>query len=209
MDVKKKIMIVEDQPLLNAMLKEELSKYYKVVATCTSAKDMPQFCDKYKPDLILTDVLTKDNVSGIEYGKLIKDKYKDKIKVLAITGVPEISFLNKAKAYKLDGLIYKDIKPSDLVSSINNVLNGYTLYPGGFNTTEKVVNFNELTDKELQILELLCNGLDRKEIAKEVDLTNGTLKNYISSILNKLHFTSVTQLTLFCVTNNYIIPQTK
>ena len=72
---KKKIMIIEDQALLNNMLKNTLSNDYDIVCTCTSAKDMMNLYKKYKPDLILTDVVTKEGANGIEYAKEVKDKY--------------------------------------------------------------------------------------------------------------------------------------
>ena len=89
---KKKIMIIEDQALLNNMLKTTLSNDYDIVCTCTSAKDMMNLYKIHKPDLILTDVVTKEGANGIEYAKEVKDKYHNKVKILAITGVPEITF---------------------------------------------------------------------------------------------------------------------
>ena len=121
---KKKIMIIEDQALLNNMLKNTLSNDYDIVCTCTSAKDMMNLYKKYKPDLILTDVVTKEGANGIEYAKEVKDKYHNKVKILAITGVPEITFLNTAKEYNLDGLIYKDTDSESLLFSISQVLRG-------------------------------------------------------------------------------------
>ena len=78
MPEKKKIIIIEDQPLLNSMMKEILSKDFNIVGTSTSAKDMLQLCDRYKPDLVLTDVVTKDNVNGISYSRKVKEKYKQR-----------------------------------------------------------------------------------------------------------------------------------
>ena len=206
MPEKKKIIIIEDQPLLNSMMKEILSKDFNIVGTSTSAKDMLQLCDRYKPDLVLTDVVTKDNVNGISYSRKVKEKYKQSIKILAITGIPEISFLNKAKDNNLDGLIYKDISSSTLISSVEQVLQGYTLFPDNYIHSDNNERFNSLTEKEVKILKLLCEGIDREYIAKKVNITPGTLKNYISNILNKLNFDRVSKLTIFCVSNGYIVP---
>ena len=206
MSEKKKIIIIEDQPLLNSMMKEILSKEYDVVCTSTSAKDMLMLCDRYKPDLILTDVVTKDNVNGITHGKKIKDIYKNKIKVLTITGIPEISFLNKAKENNLDGLIYKDIDSNSLLSCVSQILNGYTLFPDNYIYNDENERFKELSEKEITILKLLCEGAEREYIAKKMNITSGTLKNYISNILNKLGFDSISKLMVFCVSNGYIVP---
>ena len=71
-----KIMIIEDQALLNNMIKKTLEEYYDVVCTCSCAKDMMSLYKKYTPDLILTDVVTKDEI------ELIQDCYEVKIQYL-------------------------------------------------------------------------------------------------------------------------------
>lgn len=206
---KKKIMIIEDQALLNNMLKNTLSNDYDVVSTCTSAKDMMNLYKKYKPDLILTDVVTKEGANGIEYAKEVKDKYHNKVKILAITGVPEITFLNTAKEYNLDGLIYKDTDSESLLFSISQVLKGYTLFPDNCMYSEESEKFKELSDKEIKIIRCICEAKDRDEIAEELNITSGTLKNYISNILTKLEFDNITKLTIFCLSNGYIVPNQK
>lgn len=206
---KKKIMIIEDQALLNNMMQKTLSKDYEIVCTCTSAKDIMSLYQKYTPDLILTDVVTKDGANGIDYSKEVKEKYGKKVKILAITGIPEITFLDKAKKYNLDGLIYKDIDSESLLTSINQILNGYTLFPDNYIYNDDNEKLKNLSTKEIKILKLLCGAIDRETIAKELNITSGTLKNYITNILNKMGFDSISKLTMFCVSNGYIVPNIK
>lgn len=207
--LKKKIMLIEDQTLLNNMLQKVLSNDYDIVCSCTSAKDMLTLYQKYTPDLILTDVVTKDGANGIEYSKEVKEKYGNKVKILAITGVPDITFLDNAKKYNLDGLIYKDIDTNALLTSIKQILNGYTLFPDNYIYNEKNEKFKNLSTKEIKIIKLLCEAMDRDDIAKELNITSGTLKNYITNILNKMEFDSISKLTIFCVSNGYIVPTIK
>ena len=204
-----KIMIVEDQALLNNMIKKTLEEYYDVVCTCSSAKDMMNLYEKYNPDLILTDVVTLDGANGIEYAHDIKDKYGKKVKILAITGIPEITFLNMAKEYNLDGLIYKDIDSESLLFSIREILNGYTLFPDNYAYNNENEKFKSLSSKEIKIIKYLCEAKDREEIADELNITLGTLKNYITNILTKLEFDSISKLTIFCLSNGYIVPNQK
>ena len=206
---KKKIIIIEDQALLNNMIKKTLSNDYEIVATCTSAKDMMSLYEKYIPDLILTDVVTSEGANGIEYAKDLKEKYGNKVKILAITGIPEITFLNTAKKYNLDGLIYKDIDSESLLFSIREVLKGYTLFPDNYAYNEGNEKFKNLSDKEIKIIKYLCEAKDREEIAEELNITLGTLKNYITNILTKLDFESISKLTIFCLSNGYIVPNQK
>ena len=209
MSIKKKIMIIEDQTLLNNMLQKVLSNDYDIVCSCTSAKDMLTLYQKHTPDLILTDVVTKDGANGIEYSKEVKEKYGNKVKILAITGVPDITFLDNAKKYNLDGLIYKDIDTNALLTSIKQILNGYTLFPDNYIYNEENEKFKNLSSKEVKIIKLLCEAMDREDIAKELNITSGTLKNYITNILNKMEFDSISKLTIFCVSNGYIVPTIK
>lgn len=209
MSIKKKIMLIEDQTLLNNMLQKVLSNDYDIVCSCTSAKDMLTLYQKYTPDLILTDVVTKDGANGIEYSKEVKEKYGNKVKILAITGVPDITFLDNAKKYNLDGLIYKDIDTNALLTSIKQILNGYTLFPDNYIYNKENEKFKNLSSKEVKIIKLLCEAMDREDIAKELNITSGTLKNYITNILNKMEFDSISKLTIFCVSNGYIVPTIK
>ena len=204
-----KIMIIEDQALLNNMIKKTLEEYYDVVCTCSCAEDMMSLYKKYTPDLILTDVVTLNGANGIEYARDVKEKYGNKVKILAITGIPEITFLNMARSYNLDGLIYKDIDSESLLFSIREVLKGYTLFPGNYVYNKENEKFKNLSSKEIKIIKYLCEARDRDEIAEELNITLGTLKNYITNILTKLEFDSISKLTIFCLSNGYIVPNQK
>ena len=206
MSCSKKIVIVEDQMILNDMLKNTISNTYNVVATSDDASELIKLCDLYKPDLILTDICTKNNSSGIINGKKVKDKYGNKIKVLAMTGVPDITFLNETKKANLDGFIYKNISSELLINSIKQILNGYKLFPDNVTNNTETACLKKLTNKEFEILKLLCNGNTRNEIANKLNISPGTLKNHISSILNKTGFENISKLLVFCISNNYIVP---
>ena len=124
----KTIIIILNQPLLNSALKTVLSHHFNIAATSTNANDMIALCEKYKPDLVLTDIITQNNKCGLINGKKIKEKYKNSIKILAITSIPEVTFLRKAKEYNFDGLIYKDIDYETLISCINQIIKGYKIW---------------------------------------------------------------------------------
>lgn len=201
--MKKKIIIIEDQQILNEMLKNTLSDTFEVVATSTNAKDMLKLCNEFEPDIVLTDILTANNENGITNGAKVKEKYKNKIKVIALTGVPDITFLEKAKEAKIDAFLYKNITSNELINSLEKVLKGNKVYLDNKDVNECNI-LNKLTKKELKILTLLCEGMDREDIAFNLDITMGTLKNHISSILNKLEFESVSKLLIYCISNGYI-----
>lgn len=209
MNDRRKIMIIEDQALLNNMMQKTLANDFEIVCSCTSAKDMLSLYQKYTPDLIITDVITKDDANGIEYAKEVKEKHGKQVKILAITGVPEITFLDNAKKNNLDGLIYKDIDSDTFLASINQILNGYTLFPDNYTYNDKNEKLKNLSPKEIKIIKLLCEAKDREDIAKELNITYGTLKNCLTNILNKMEFDSISKLIIFCISNGYIVPDKK
>lgn len=202
----KTIIIILNQPLLNSALKNVLSHHFNIVATSTNADDMIVLCEKYKPDLVLTDIITQNNKCGLINGKKIKEKYKNSIKILAITSIPEVTFLRKAKEYNFDGLIYKDIEYETLISCINQIIKGYKIFPDNYIHSNEIDYFKKLSNKEIEILKMLCHGYERDYIAKHLNITTGTLKNYISEILNKMEFDNTSKLTMFCISNGFIVP---
>ena len=167
---------------------------------------MIALCEKYKPDLVLTDIITQNNKCGLINGKKIKEKYKNSIKILAITSIPEVTFLRKAKEYNFDGLIYKDIDYETLISCINQIIKGYKIFPDNYIHSNEIDYFKKLSNKETKILKMLCHGYERDYIAKHLNITTGTLKNYISEILDKMEFDNTSKLTMFCISNGYIVP---
>lgn len=205
----KKIIIIEDQIILNDMLKKTISEFLDVVAVSVDADDMLRLCTKYKPDIVLTDICTKNSSNGISNGRKVKEKYGNKIKVLAMTGIQEITFLDEAKEANLDGFIYKDVDTNTLITFIKQVLNGYKVFPDNINKKNEPDNFKKLTKKEIEILTLLCSGKERENIADELNIATGTLKNHISSILSKTNFDNISKLLVFCVSNGYIVPNLK
>ena len=201
-----KIIIVEDQIILNDMLRNTISSVYDVVATTTDASELMDLCDLYKPNRVLTDVCPKNNANGISYAKKVKEKYGDDVKILVMTGIPEVSFLKQTKDANLDGFIYKNIDSDSLLYTLKSIIDGYKIFPNNteFNKSHKLLD--SLSSKEMEILRMLCGSYERDEIAKKLGISNGTLKNHISSILNKTKFDSISKLEVFCVANGYIVP---
>lgn len=123
-----------------------------------------------------------------------------------MTGIPEVSFLKQTKYANLDGFIYKNIDSDSLLYTLKSIIDGYKIFPNNteFNKSHKLLV--SLSSKEMEILKMLCFSYERDEIAEKLGISNGTLKNHISSILNKTKFDSISKLEVFCVANGYIVP---
>jgi two-component system, NarL family, response regulator DesR len=120
-----------------------------------------------------------------------------------VTAFPELSFIEKAKNLKVDSFVYKNIPIEDLLAITKNTYIGYSSYPTTEN--ENLAIFKELTEKELSILRLYCSGMNRKEIADKLCLSESTIKNYITEILLKTEYDSMAKLALYAVKNGFIL----
>ena len=202
----KKIIVVEDQTILRDSISYQLDKSeFNVVEKLSSAKEAFDSCKRYLPDLVLMDIYTENNEDGIEASKKIKEAYPN-IKIIIMTGMPEISSIKRAKEANVDSFVYKNASSIELLNIINSTLNGYSIYP-----QDKKNQFTKLnlTKKELEILQLICNGLDQKEISDKLSISINTTKTHISSLLSKTGFDSVHKLAIYAVSKGYILTNNK
>ena len=93
------IIVIDDHKMLREMISETLStRGFNVFATSGDAKDSVSLCKKFKPDLILMDICTENNSSGLAYSKIIKENFPS-VKIILMTGVPDLTFIEKNNCY--------------------------------------------------------------------------------------------------------------
>ncbi len=201
------IIVIDDHKMLREMISETLNtKSFNVVASSGDAKDSISLCKKFKPDLILMDICTQNNSSGLAYSKIIKENFPD-IKIILMTGVPDLTFIDKAKANNVDSFIYKNISSNSLITTIQNTIDGYSLYPSSNSPKSNIPDIlKNLTDTELGVLTEYCKTLDRDEVVKKLGISVRTLKSHISSIYGKTGYNNLAKLAIYCVGNGLIVP---
>ena len=201
------IIVIDDHKMLREMIAETLSKRgFNVVATSGDAKNSVSLCEKFKPDLILMDICTENNSSGLAYSKIIKEKFPS-VKIILMTGVPDLTFIDKAKANNVDSFIYKNISSNSLITTIQNTIDGYSLYPNSNSPKSNISDvLKDLTDTELSVLTEYCKTLDRNEVVKRLGISVRTLKSHISSIYGKTGYDNLAKLAIYCVCNGLIVP---
>ncbi len=199
-----KILIVEDQIIVREALKNSLDSYedLEVVATMGDASLTTMFCEKYPVDLVLMDICTENDASGISNTARLK-QVKPDVKVLMMTGLPEMNFIERSREAGADGFVYKDLSLEDLVDVIRRTMEGEKIFP-----LDQPVEFTlekmEFTNREEDILYLICEGLSRKEVAEELGLTENTVKWHFNNLLTKTGYTSISKLAIFAVSNGYV-----
>lgn len=202
-----RIVLVEDQVMLRESLAIAIDAQedMQIVATLASAAEALDAAKANNPDLMLMDVCTEDDASGIAAAALIKREMPD-VRVVVMTGIPEITFIEQAHAARADSFVYKNVSTAELLSIIRSTMEGYSTFPAAQLGDAKL---EELDDEEIQILRLVCENKSRREIANELFLSEGTVKRRISGILAKTGYDSIMKLAVHAVSDGYIVPKLK
>ncbi|MCR4561941.1 MAG: response regulator transcription factor, partial [Bacilli bacterium] len=158
--------------------------------------------DEY--DLVLTDIITKNRHNVLDVIPQIKKEFPN-IKIALITGFPDVSFMEKARKGGANSFIYKNVPLKDLINLIRNTSQGYSIYPTSERTNAEILS--SLTPSEMKVLRLFCAGNDRTEISKMLNCSISSVKNHISSILEKTGFPSLIKLGMYVVKEGLILPE--
>lgn len=201
-----KIVIIEDQAMLRDTLKVALDAQpdMQVVAALGDADLALDAVEHHGADLALMDVCTEHDSSGIAAARAIKE-HAPEVKVIIMTGMPEITFIEQAKAAHADSFVYKNVGTGELASIIKSTMEGYSTYPRAPKSTFS--DAAKLTDDEVAILRLVCEGRTRREIAAELYLSEGTVKRRISEILAKTGYDNILRLAVHAVSEGLIVPR--
>jgi DNA-binding NarL/FixJ family response regulator len=203
-----RIAIVDDQALVRLGLKALLSsfKHVSVVIDIDSAQGLIAALSDSFIDVILSDI----RMPAMDGFALIKKLREMNIQtpVILLTTFDESNFPLLAADAGAQGFLLKDASPEDLLDAIERVAKGETLFaPVSTNTVrahyayrDTVAPTDTFNDREISILRLLAGGYSNKEIAKTVFLSEGTVKNYVSDILDKLGTRDRTRAVLKAIT---------
>lgn len=178
------MVIAEDQAMLRDSLAYAIGTQddMRVVAAIADAADALSAVEKHHANLALLDVCTENDSSGIVAAAAIKEAHPD-VRVVIMTGMPEITFVEQARAAGVDSFVYKNVGTAELIAVIRSTMEGYSTFPRP--QSNALSGAAALTQTEIDILRLVCETKTRKEIAQELYLSEGTVKRHISEILAK------------------------
>lgn len=199
------VLIIDDDKLVSLSLKTilEASDQVTVVGIGNDGTEAVELYGKLKPDVLLMDIRMKD-MSGLDAGGRILDKYPD-AKILFLTTFSDDEYIVKALHIGAKGYILKQNFES-IVPALLSVQGGQTVFGDAItgklpNLIKNTASFDfaqfNITDKEMAIIEQVAEGLNNKEIAEKLFLSEGTVRNYLSTILEKLDLRDRTQLAVF------------
>lgn len=199
-----KVLIVDDQSLMRDGLKTiiDLEPDMEVLGTCENGRVAIEKSKILLPDVILMDIRMSE-VNGVEATKIIKNQSPN-IKIIILTTFDDDEYIIDALSYGASGYLLKDIDGDKLINSIRDAYDGTLLMPATIaaklvsklneanriaNNVNKAVDkdcYEKLSEREIEVAKLMLEGLSNKEIAAELFITQGTVKNYISSIYGKI-----------------------
>lgn len=180
------IIIAEDQYMLRKAMVQliEFNEQMKVVNDCANGVEAFEFIEKYHPDIAILDI-EMPGLTGLEVLSKIRECKFD-TKVIIVTTFKRPGYFEKAVANEVDAYVLKERSVEDLIQTIQNVMNGKKEYSTSLMTT-LFKESNPLTHKEQVVLRAIGDNLSSKEIAKNLYLSDGTVRNYTSNIIDKLN----------------------
>ena len=199
-----RIVIIDDDLLVAGALKTilEADDDVTVAGTGQDGGEALGLYRKYLPDVLLMDIRMQE-VSGLEAAKQIMGEYPE-AKILLLTTFADDEYIVKALKYGVKGYLLKQDYAS-ILPAIRAVCTGQTVF--GTEIVSKIPQLLqekktfdwaacEISEKEIRVMSLVAEGFSNKEIAQELFLSEGTVRNYISNILEKLGLRDRTQLAV-------------
>lgn len=202
------IVVIDDDRLVAMSLKTILENTGDILVAATghSGADAIALYDEHRPDVILMDI-RMEGMTGIEAGRIILERHPD-AKILYLTTFSDDEYIINALNMGAKGYILKQ-DFEGIAPALTAVMRGQTVFG------EKIIgklpelmkapepydyDAHGITDKEREILELVAAGRSNREIATELFLSEGTVRNYLSTLLEKLNLRDRTQLAVYYYT---------
>lgn len=203
------ILLVEDSKISREAIESHIARSsdYLLIASIENAANAEIACMNGKIDLILMDVCTADDESGLTAAHIIKKHYPN-IKIIMMTSMPEHSFLKKARESGCDGFWYKEYGDMDILDVCDRVTRGEMVWPEEI----PVISIgcavsSDFTERELEVLRELALGYKYEEIAASLNITTNTVKYHVKNLLQKTGYRSAMRLVVDIVDKKLILPK--
>jgi DNA-binding NarL/FixJ family response regulator len=203
-------MVVDDHEVVRLGLNNLLARQpgWQVVAEAGSVAQAIQLAREHVPDVVVMDIRLSDG-NGIEACREIV-KTHPQIKVIMLTSFAEDELLFNAISAGAIGYVLKQVGNDDLIRAIETVARGDAMLDPSITgqvlaklrDSNRSEAFAELSDRELKVLALISKGKTNREIAASLYLGEGTVRNYVSNILDKLSLSNRAEATAYAVRHN-------
>ncbi len=201
-----KVLIVDDHKIVRDSFIKMFSEMpdFSVVGEIPNASYAEAFCQQQHPELVLLDICTEANASGLDATKHLRQRFPA-LKIIVMSGFDEISYARRAREAGADAFIDKSKSLDFFKEIVLKVMNGQTYFPKP-RTIPMPQGEVPLTDREMEVLQLLCKHKSRKEIAKELYISEMTVKRHVANMLKKTGFNDSVELAFYMISNGWINP---
>ena len=192
------VLIVEDDPMARKLLEifVSTSEKYHLVPSLDSAAMAELYCITNQVDLVLMDVCTAMDMSGIEAAAKLKKNYPA-IKIIIITSQPEYSYIDQARKNGVESFWYKEPTAEALLKVMDRTMAGESIYPDSAPVIRLGAALSEdFTERELEVLRELVSGKTDAAIAETLCLSVTRVKQHIQHIREKTQFANRTELAV-------------
>ncbi|WP_226530002.1 response regulator transcription factor [Metabacillus niabensis] len=179
-----RIIIAEDQQMLLGALGSllNLEEDMEVVGKAGNGKEALTLVEEFDPDICIMDI-EMPGMTGLEAAEHLKEK---NCKVIILTTFSRSGYFQRALKAGVKGYLLKDSPSEELANSIRSIMAGKRIYAPEL-MDDLYSEENPLTEREKEVLGLVAEGMNTKEIADQLSIKSGTVRNYISTILEKLN----------------------
>lgn len=211
-----KIIIADDHQIVVDGLKSILNQLteYKVITTASNGRELLKSLEIVEPDIILLDI-DMPVLNGIETLKEIK-KYYPKIKTIILTMHEEKSLVKKMTDLGANGFLFKNSDMDELIIAMESVMKGKSYFSVSLRNElinndligEIGSNFDSkkslLTEREIEIIKLIVEGLSNKEIADKLFISPRTVDTHRTNLMKKLEVNNVAGLVRYAIRNGFM-----
>ncbi len=204
-----RILLVDDHEVVRLGLKALINAEpdLEVVAEAGTAQEAVRQYLLHRPDVVVMDLRLPDH-SGLEAARRIRERYPNASIVLLTSFVNE-AFVAQALRVGVKGYVLKEVGSDELLRVVRAVGRGETLLDvdsagdlltrADLQQTGQDTPFSGLSPREMEVLALVSRGLSNREIGQRLRLSEGTVRNYVSTIMEKLNFRNRVELATYAV----------
>ena len=203
-----KTLLADDHAIVMEGIKEVLSadEEITVVGTVANGEEVLRFIrkDPNNVNVVVLDI-NMPVMDGISCSRMLKKEFPD-IKIIILTMYAQKSFVEEIVKIGIDGCLLKNNTGKELIDAVLRVMSGRQYYDriGTFNSSEEEVTQFKLSERELEIIKMMSDGLTSIEIADKLFLSEHTVKTHRKNILRKLNVNNSSQAVQYCLSNQLI-----
>ncbi|POR51000.1 LuxR family two component transcriptional regulator [Paraburkholderia eburnea] len=198
----KRIVVIDDHPIVLKMLANVLNTEYELVGECGDGEEGLRLVHALQPDLVILD-LELPRLDGLSVIRGIRTKQAG-TRVLVLSAKPEQVMANHTRIAGANGYVSKSRGVEELCGVVKAVLLGYDCFPAGSCGGGRDVALNGLSPREVEVLQYLARGMSNKGVAARLGLSDKTVSTYKTRVLDKLGVSSLAALIEFATLNKLI-----